>query len=353
MKKVFSFLLVLIVVFSALAPAAQAEEARDEDFAQAMDLLFPADGVQDPSAALELLLPLAKSGDAEAQYYCGWIYDFELEENMETELQAYDWYVPAAEQGHIKASIGAAFNSFAQSSEPLDYALSKGFLEMSDDELNADGLYWIGFMYYNGLGLEPDYDKAFEYFLKAADMNSVLAMNDAASLAYDGFVVKQDVGLALELYEKAAGLGDTGAMFSLGYCYYIAALDSEQPEEDFRQAFDWYSKAAELGDTDAMCQLAAMYQNGEGTEENPEQAFEWYSRAVELGDTHAMCMLGHMYRDGDWVEQDFDKAMNYFIDAAVNGNVSAPYVVDMMKACNQGMEAYNARQAEYLAATAR
>jgi len=351
MKKTLSLLIAIVFVFSVLAPAALAEG--EDTLSTALSYIFPADGPRDPSAALELLLPLAEAGDAEAQYYCGWIYDFELEENMDTELQAYNWYVPAAEQGHIKAGLGAAFNSFAQSSEPLDNALSSSLLEMSDEELGADGLYWIGFMYYNGMGLEQDYDKAFEYFLRSADMNSVLAMNDAATLAYDGFVVAQDTGLALELYEKAAALNSASAMCSLGYHYYLfAAVYSPQPDQDYKQAFDWYRKAAELGDAEAMSQLAMMYQNGEGTEENPELAFEWYSRAVELGDTHAMCMLGHMYRDGDWVEQDYDKAMNYFIEAAVNGNTSAPYVVEMMKAYNEGMDTYYAREAEYLAATA-
>jgi len=38
------------------------------------------------------------------------------------------------------------------------------------------------------------------------------------------------------------------------------------------------------------------------------------------------------------------------LSAAVQGNISAPYVVEMMKAANEGMEIYNKRAAEYKAA---
>lgn len=215
MKKLISLLLVLLFVVSAAAPAALADG--EDSLSTALSYIFPAEGYRDPQAALELLLPLAEAGDAQAQYYCGWIYDFELEENTETESEAYKWYVLAAQQDHVKANVGAALNSFSES---------------FDDYMN----------------------RAFE----------------------------------------------------LGF---------------------W-------------------------TMEKDELAFEWYSKAAELGDTHAMCMLGHMYRDGVYVAEDDNTAMDYFIEAAVNGNISAPYVVDMMKACNEGMEVYNQRKAEYLAATA-
>ena len=52
MKKSVSFLLVLIFVFSAFAPAALAEEDRDAVFAEAMARLFPAEGSHAPAAAL-------------------------------------------------------------------------------------------------------------------------------------------------------------------------------------------------------------------------------------------------------------------------------------------------------------
>jgi len=159
MKKLISALLTLTIslclVSATIAPA-WAETDRDEIFSQALALLFPVEGNYDAPAALELLLPLAESGDAEAQYYCGWIYDFELEENMETELAAYNWYEKAMEGGILKAFVGAALNTFVESGdksdELLNYAFSKGFLDLSEDKLGANGLYWIGFMHDLGFG---------------------------------------------------------------------------------------------------------------------------------------------------------------------------------------------------------
>jgi len=348
MKKLISALLTLTIslclVSATIAPA-WAETDRDEIFSQALALLFPVEGNYDAPAALELLLPLAESGDAEAQYYCGWIYDFELEENMETELAAYNWYEKAMEGGILKAFVGAALNTFVESGdksdELLNYAFSKGFLDLSEDKLGANGLYWIGFMHDLGFGLEQDYEKAFEYYSKSAERRSVNAMNNVAAMAYDGYLVKKDTKLGLEWYKEAARVNHAPAMCSLGYIYYF--------DSDYEQAFQWFSKAAGLGAAEAMAQLGMMYQSGEGTEVNYELAFEWYNKAVQLGDTHAMCMLGHMYRDGIGVEVDYNIAMDYFIEAAINGNYSASLVVNMMKAANEGMETYRQREAEYKA----
>lgn len=356
MKKSVSFLLVLIFVFSAFAPAAFAEEDRDAVFAEAMARLFPAEGSHAPAAALELLLPLAESGDAEAQYYCGWIYDFELEENMETELEAYNWYTKAVEGGILKACVGAALNSFAESpqksDELLNHAFSEGFLEMSDDELGADGLFWIGFMHELGFGLEQDEEKALNYYTKAAEKNSVLGMMNAATLLDDSYMVSEKGKLCLELLEKAASLNYAPAMYMLGSKHYINYM-AYDVESSFPPAFEWFGKAAELGYAEAMYMLGSIYQSGEGAEIDLPLAFEWYSKAVELGDTGAMCMLGHMYRDGSYVAQNYDTAMNYFIDATLLGNHAASLVVDLMISANEGMNTYRAREDEFLAALAQ
>lgn len=353
MKKLLSLFIAMLFVFSALAPAALANDAdRDGIFTQAMALLFPDEGSYEPQAALELLLPLAESGDAQAQYYCGWIYDFELEENMETELAAYEWYVQAVEGGVLKACVGAALNSFAESgaksAELLDHAFSQGFLDQSGEELGADGLYWIAFMHNMGLGLDRDEEKALDYYTRAAEMNSIQGMKAAAYLALEKQLNKSMRDFAIEMYEKAAGKNDSGSMYSLAQLYYF----SYPFEPDYELALSWFNTAAEQGHAESMYWLGMMYQAGEGTQADSKQAFEWYSRAVELGNTDAMCMLGHMYRDGEYVEKDADTAMNYFIDAAVRGNISAPYVVELMTMYNEGMDAYHAREAEYLAAIA-
>ena len=79
MKKLVSVLLSLAIMagLCAAMPLSAAAEDRDAVFAEAVARLFPVEGSHAPDAALELLLPLAESGDAEAQYYCGWIYDFD------------------------------------------------------------------------------------------------------------------------------------------------------------------------------------------------------------------------------------------------------------------------------------
>ena len=92
MKKLLSIILSLAMV---LGLCACSNTAKTMDEVRAC--LFPAGGEKDVEAAMELLLPLAEKGEAEAQYYYGWILDQELEENDENEKESLRWYRLAME----------------------------------------------------------------------------------------------------------------------------------------------------------------------------------------------------------------------------------------------------------------
>ena len=59
---------------------------------------------------------------------------------------------------------------------------------------------------------------------------------------------------AVELYEKSANLGDSSAMFNLGYCY----KEGDGVIKNLNQAREWYTKAAAQGDAEAQTQLDSL-----------------------------------------------------------------------------------------------
>src|SRR5437763_561994 len=75
--------------------------------------------------------------------------------------------------------------------------------------------------------------------------------------------------------------------------YNLAALynNGEGTEKNLEKAFYWFQRAAENGNTDAMNSLATFYENGKGTEKNLEKAFYWFQKAAENGNTDAMNCL--------------------------------------------------------------
>ena len=55
----------------------------------------------------------------------------------------------------------------------------------------------------------------------------------------------------------------------------------------FDQALEWFNKAVEGGSTQALCNLAVMYQKGQGVEKDEAKVRELLDRAEAMGDPAA------------------------------------------------------------------
>ena len=171
-----------------------AGRSHEDIMTEVRSCIFPVEGEQDIETAMDLLLPLVEEGDAEAQYYWGWIYDHELEENDETERESLYWYKLAMEQGYLKTYLGVSLNKFVESEEKAEElareAIQGGLLELSDEELGQDGFYWIAKLYNAGQGVEQDYAKAYEWYLKAAEAGYNPAMAFVGYFYFNGYGVE-------------------------------------------------------------------------------------------------------------------------------------------------------------------
>ena len=70
--------------------------------------------------------------------------------------------------------------------------------------------------------------------------------------------VRQDYQKALEWYEKAANQGDTKAQYNLGFMF----NKGQGLRQDYRKAAEWYEKAANQGHTKAQFNLGIMFDKG-------------------------------------------------------------------------------------------
>ena len=76
-------------------------------------------------------------------------------------------------------------------------------------------------MYYYGEGAETSYAKAYNYYIKASEINDIKAMNAIGDIYHHGYgVVEVNLYKAIEWFEKAAALGDDNAQLELGYIYW-------------------------------------------------------------------------------------------------------------------------------------
>ena len=81
---------------------------------------------------------------------------------------------------------------------------------------------------------------------------------------------------AFECYMKAAELGYTSAYYAIATAY----LNGEGTERDFYKAFEWFRKAADSGDTSAKLKLAECYKCGAGCEKDYAAAMALYQQVA-------------------------------------------------------------------------
>ena len=220
-------------------------------------------------------------------------------------------------------------------------------LKMANND-DPDAQYEVGNCYLNGIEVEKDEKRAYQWFLKSAQHNNMYGLNGVGSCYRFGRGVKQDLNIAIEWYLKSAELGCVFAMNNLGSCY----RDLEDLENHYVISFEWYKKAADLGDEYALNNVGSCYRYGRGVDIDYNEAIEWYKKAAKLNNLFAINNIGSCYRElGDYVESakwyekaalagnsyaqnnlalyywlgngvevDIEKAKKLFIQSATNGN---------------------------------
>ncbi len=251
-------------------------------------------------------------------------------------------FTKAQELGNTDANFYLGVLAHFYGYPKKDYEQARACYEQSGD--NPYAQIALGFLYYNGQGVEQDMEKGKELFQSAADTGVIEGYYGLARAAEN----EGDFETALEHYTKVAQEGTeqfyiASAMSDLGYIYAF----SSGVEQDGAKAVEWYTKAADLGDTDAMFWLGSMYESGEGVEQDGAKAIEWYTKVADLGDADAMAALGSIYQSGIGVEQDGAKAVEWYTKAADLGNASAMNNLGYMYQWADGVEQDNAKAIEW------
>lgn len=104
--------------------------------------------------------------------------------------------------------------------------------------------YRLGWLYREGLGVEQDKVKSWDYYQQALEMQYSDAIVDVALLYRDGDMVEKDYTKAQGYLLKAANKGNARAMFELSQMY----LKGMGIKPDFKLAKDWQFRFMEADD---------------------------------------------------------------------------------------------------------
>lgn len=143
--------------------------------------------------------------------------------------------------------------------------------------------------------------KYFEMNLKFAKNGLVESMRELAKLYFQGIGIEKNFDEAMKWFEKAVDEGDDSAAVTLGNIY--------SENKNFEKAIFYLSKAADKNNIEAIKKLAEIYES----RNDFEKMFECYQKGANLGNRYLMEYLANCYFLGRGVQQDDLKALDRYI----------------------------------------
>ena len=184
-------------------------------------------------------------------------------------------------------------------------------LEKHAEENDRGSLLELGERYYFGvLGAEQNYQTAYDYLLRAAEMDVQDAEYLVAECYRCGNAVQQDYDKYFQWLDRAAAHGSWMAMMNLTAAYREGkgAYDGHGPEIDPEQCFAWSLQAEKavraywdhyaqptytdfgdlfsrllVGYLRACAQLSSLYADGFGVNRDLKRALYWLERGKRFG----------------------------------------------------------------------
>ena len=181
------------------------------------------------------------------------------------------------------------------------------------------GEFHLGECYYEGIGVEPDLEKAVTCYKRALAHGSMEAADALGTMAVLGEGMPVDEKAAFTYFRTAVKGGYIASLYKLGDCYYYGRGTAQ----DFGRARDLFEKAWDNGDKAAAVRMGTIYLSGLGVEQDSRKAVNWFTQSAESGDPDGIFYLGECAWYGEGMAEDKKKAISLYVDAAEGGQEQA------------------------------
>ena len=196
------------------------------------------------------------------------------------------------------------------SGEPRFDKAYEYFLAAANDN-HPSACWMIGNMIINkkiGSGNKEDYKKAIEYFKKAKNLGNIAAINSLGLCYQNGLGVTKDLNKALDYFKEAANKNYAYAFNNLGKYY--------ESLKKFDVAYKYFLKSANSNESYA-CNKIGEYERNKG---NKKEAFKYYQKALEcrideISPWTYFNIAKYYYLNGDLetnIKKDENMAIKYF-----------------------------------------
>lgn len=192
-----------------------------------------------------------------------------------------------------------------------DYQKAYEYYKMGCDMKSGIGCSDVGYLYQNGYGVKKDYSKASKYYKIGCDMKSGLGCLNLGFLHAKGKGVKKSRKLALKYYSLACKLDEDQGCVNMGYAH---EKGLKGVKKSYEKAVSYYKKGCKLENGIGCASVGYMYEKGKGVTKNSKTAAYYYKAACSLRNGRGCAGMGYFYREGiGGFDKDYKKAMNYFM----------------------------------------
>ena len=146
----------------------------------------------------------------------------------------------------------------------------------------------VGEYYMRGKGVGIDHHKAFEFFQKAADQGNEMAQYHLGICYKDGLGCKPSISAACRYFEESSKKGNSNAAYNLGLIYSTSGKKNE--------SFPFLKYAAENGHAIAQYMVGILYEKGVGTEIDLKKAKEFLMMSAYNNNDQGQLCLGRFYK---------------------------------------------------------
>lgn len=258
----------------------------------------------------------------------------------EKRLSPFEQSVKLADGGDVNAQLLVGYSYlYGQNGASVDYDKAFEYYARAAMQNDNVGLNNLGSLYYSGIGVGRNTAKAAILFEKAAALGNAEAAVNLGFILISGNGVEKNTAEAMNLFEKASSADNVPARFMYGYALYTGKLRAQ----NFAVAAPLIRKAADAGFDEAQYVVALMYINGLGFPQHYGNAVKYLRRAAEQGNVEAMMTLGDIYARGEKYKKDVYLAHIFFNLAAVRG---APKAAEKRSVLEEKMKIEEVLQAQ-------
>lgn len=172
---------------------------------------------------------------------------------------------------------------------------------------------------------KPDYPKAYSIIQDCASQGDVASLVLSGLMRLNGLGIEKDENKAFDYFMKAAEQSYPSAEYNIGRFYMIGT----GCDIDFDKALHWLTLASEHGDPQAAYSIGYMYLKGFGVSQDYKKAISWFELSSWPMAKH---WLGNIYYFGYGVPKDENKAILYYTQSQTpNSEQLLKHIVENVK----------------------